>query len=319
MLSDFFIRASELQPPGTALRGVHLPEFWNWLLGVVISTGSLGMAAYLMRDTIGSFFAKAVEHRFEKKLETFKAGIRDNEKELDQIRSFLVAARRDRDSAIQAKRLEAAEILLRARQTLSQFSMLVEYMKILNTDQILKDSGDPKIAEFIDTLTKPFDIEEKIKILGKIDKTVPRLYLSEKSLKAFDTYESIILQAAMMMKLFSIPLRDKGNLIKSGNLSKTIIELVPNSKDGFDRWGEGYAYYWSTYFHDEILRALRHEVSGADDMARDAVSVERLALDSRRAQINIRSSLEQVGLPDNLIKLDESAAASSFTAEKVSE
>ncbi|WP_210334182.1 hypothetical protein [Rhizobium lusitanum] len=212
--------------------------------------------------------------------------------------------------------MEAAETLLRARHGLAQLSMLVEYMKILNTEQILKDANDPKIAEFIETLVKPFDIDEKIKLLGAIDKTIPRLYLSDKSLKAFDAYESIIIHAAMMMKLFSIPLRDKGGLIKAGSLSKTVMELVPGSKDGFDKWGEGFAYHWSTYFHDEILRSLRHEVSGADDMTRDTESIERLALNSRRAQINIRSSLEQAGLPDTLIKPDESAAATSSVVEK---
>jgi len=287
-------------------------DFWMWLLGVLSSTGLVGVVAFLMRSTVAKYFSKIVEHRFEKKLETFKAGIRDNEKELDQIRSFLVAARRDRDSAVQSKRLEAAETLLRARHALSQFSMLVEYMKYLNTEEILKDAGDPRISEFINTLIKPFDIDEKMKSLGSVDKTTPRLYLSDKSLKAFDAYESIILHAAMMMKFLSLPLRNKGNLIKSGGLSKTIIELAPASKDGFDKWGEGYAFYWSTYFHDEVLRALRHEVSGADDMTRDAESIERLALDSRRAQINIRSSLEEVGLPQTLIKPDESATANAM-------
>ena len=112
-------------------------------------------------------------------------------------------------------------------------------MKILNTEQILKAADDPKITEFIETLVKPFDVDEKIKLLGTIDKTVSRLYLSDKSLKAFDAYESIILHAAMMMKLYIIPLRDKGNLMRAGSLSKTVMELVPGSKDGFDKWGEG--------------------------------------------------------------------------------
>lgn len=294
-------------------------EIWEWLLGVVVSSGVIGTAAYLMRDSIGKLFAKAVEHRFEKRLELFKAGIRDNEKELDQIRSFLVSARRDRDSAIQLKRLEAAEILLRARHALSQFSMLVEYMKILNTEEIFKGADDPKITRFIETLLKPFDIDEKIKTLGTIDHTLPRLYLGERTLKAYDAYSIIITHAAMMMRLFSIPMRNKDGLIKTGSLSKAVIDLVPDSKDGFDKWGEGFAYHWSTYFHDEILRFLRHEVSGADDATRDKKSIERLALDSRRAQNNIRTSLKEIGLPDTLIKPEESAAASSFAAEKAFE
>ncbi|MCX2724968.1 hypothetical protein [Roseibium salinum] len=222
-----------------------------------------------MRETIAKFFSKAVEHRFDKKLESFKADIRDNEKELDQIRSFLVAARSARDSATQSKRLEAAEILLRARHVLSQLTMLVEYMTILNTEQILKDGNNTKITEFIEALVQPFDVDGKMKQLGEIDKTMPRLYLSDKSLRIFDAYENIILQAVMMMKLFSTPLPDKGKLLKAGNLSEKVIELVPSSKEGFDEWGEDYAYHWSRYFHDEILRSLRHEVAGTDDQTRD--------------------------------------------------
>jgi hypothetical protein len=294
-------------------------DLLNWLLSTVISAGLIGAAGYLLRDTLGQFFAKAVEHRFEKKLEIFKAAIRDNEQELDQIRSFLVSARRDRDSAIQSKRLEAAETLLRARHSLSQLTMLVEYMKILNTEKLLKDNGDPKIFEFIHTLTKPINIDEKLEQHGTIDMTIPRLYLGEKSLKAFDAYQSIVMQATIMIKFFSIPIGDKDKFINAGALSKMIIELAPNSKEGFDKWGEGFAYYWSTYFHDEVLRALRHEVSGADDMTRDAESVERLALDSRRAQINIRSSLKQVGLPDNLINPNEGVEGSTSAVEKASE
>lgn len=284
-------------------------------MNLFLASGVLGVIAYLLRDTVAKFLTKAVEQRFEKQMETFKAEIRDNEKELDHIRTFLTTARRERDSAIQAKRLEAAEILLRARHNLSQLSMLVEYMKILNGEQILKDADDPKITEFIETIVKPFDVDEKIKAMGTFDETGAKLYLSDKALKAFDAYESIILQATMMMKLYSIPLRDKGDLINAGSLSKTIIDLVPGSKEGFDKFGEGFVYYWAEYFHDEILRLLRHEVSGADDLSRDAKSAERLALESRQAQINVRLSLQQVGLPDSLIKADEIISSAPTAVE----
>lgn len=292
-------------------------EFLKFAAGVLISTGFVGAVAYFMRDLIGGWFTQAVEHRFEKKIETFKAGIRENEKELDQIRSFLVSARRDRDAIFESKRLEAAEALLRARHALSQLSILAEYMKILDTDKILKNSGDPKIAELFDTLAKPFDVDEKIRFIGSIDKTGPRLYLSERSLKYFDAYESIILKAAMMIKMLSVPLRDMDKFLQGSDvLRKMIEELAPNSKGGFEKFGERYAYYWLSYFHDEILRALRHEVSGTEDMSRDAESVKHLLLNSRRAQIDIRASLERAGLRENLILSQEDVAANSSAAEK---
>ncbi|WP_417414372.1 hypothetical protein [Hoeflea sp.] len=294
-------------------------EILNWILSGILSSALLGSVGYLLRDAIGSYFAKAAEHRFEKKLESFKASIRDNEKELDQIRSFLVGARRDRDSAIQSKRLEAAETLLRTRNILSQLTMLVEYIKILNIDELIKEENDQKISKFIGDLIDPFNVDEKISIIGAADKTIPQLYLSERSLKLYYVYESIIIQASVVMKLLAMPLHDKGSLMKARGLSKAIIELFPNSKSGFEKFGEEYAYHWSQYFHDEVLRSLRHEVSGIDDMNRDADSIERLALDSRRAQINIRSSLEQMGLSDSLINANVEAAESAAAAENRSQ
>lgn len=242
-------------------------EFGEWLIGVVTTTGIIGAVGYLFRDTLAGFLSKAIEHRFEKRLEAFKGELRNNEKELEQIRSFLVSARRDHDTALQMKRLDAAEALLKVRDSLAQLLMLVEYMKILNTEEILKDADDPKVAEFVDVLLKPFDIDEKFKQLGMLDKTLARLYLSERSLKAFDAYQSIIMHAAMMLKLFSVPLKNKGDMFRVGSLSKAVIELVPGSKEGFDKFGEGFAYHWATYFHDQILASLRHEISGVEALA----------------------------------------------------
>ncbi|MGY6569472.1 MAG: hypothetical protein ACXIVE_10815 [Salinarimonas sp.] len=283
-------------------------EIFDCLIGVLATTGIIAAACYLFRDMVAKFFSKAVENRFEKRLEIFKAELRDNERELEQIRAFLVTVSSNHNSALQAKRLEAAENLLRSRDALSQFSMIVEYMKILNTEEILKDAENPKITKFIEMLLKPFGVDEKVRQIGEIDKTLPRLYLSEKTLKSFEAYNMIVMSAVMMMKLLAVPLRDKGDLIKNGMLSKTVIELVPGSKEGFDKFGEAFAYHWATYFYDQILQSLRHEISGVDDLAKATESITNMALDSRRAQLDVRSTLEGVGLPKTLIKSDESAA-----------
>lgn len=288
-----------------------LEDIWSWLWNLVLTSGVLVGIAYLLRDTAAKFLFKFVEQRFEQQMETFKAEIRDNEKELDHIRSFLSSARRERDSALQVKRFEAAETLLRECHKLSQLSTLVEYMKILNGEQILKYGDDPKVIEFIEVITKPFDVDGKIKMLGSFDRTGARLYLSDKTLKAFDAYESIIMQATMMMKFYSLQLQDKAELVNPGTLSKKIVELVPASKEGFEKFGEKYAYHWTEYFHDEVLRLLRYEVSGLDDTSRDAKSAERVALESRQAQISVRLALRQSGLSETLLKPDERVAVSS--------
>jgi hypothetical protein len=291
-----------------------MSNFWDLIFALAGTVGVIGFGAALFREAVTKFFIKAVEHSFEKRLESFKGEMRDNEKELEQIRAYLVTGRRDHDAAFQAKRFEAAEALVRARDALAQLSMLVEYMKILNTEEILKHGDKSKIIDFRSVLVQPIDVEGKLKVLSEIDKTLPRVYPAEQSLKAFNMYESIVLSAAAMMRIFTIPLRDKHNLVKAGGLSKTIIELVQSSNAGFDRWGEGYVYYWSTYFHDEVLRLLRLEISGADDLTRHTKSIERVAIESRKAQINVRSSLEAAGLPETFMKKEVTAEASSFVA-----
>lgn len=275
-------------------------DFLKWVLGVITSTGFLAILAYLMRETLSKFFTKSVEHKFEKKLEVFKSGIRDSEKELEQIRTFIVSARRERDSILQAKRLEAAEVLMHLRQKLSQFTVMVEYLKMLKIDELIKSNNEPKVLEFLNTLTKPFNIDENLKVLGEIDRTLPRLYLSDKSLKVFDAYETIIIHSVSVMRLLSISL-EPGKFFKTDSLSKVIIELAPQSKAGFEKFGEGHALYWATHFYNETLQELRNELFGTAKMNNDTESAETSALDVRRAQINLRQTLQAAGLSETLI------------------
>jgi hypothetical protein len=107
-------------------------------------------------------------------------------------------------------------------------------------------------------------------------------------------------------------MREKDKMLKKGFLSEMVVELVPGAREGFDKFGESYAYHWATYFYDQTLALLRHEISGADDIAKAAKSAESLALDSRRAQLAVRANLEAAGLPERLINEDQTAAANTL-------
>lgn len=279
-------------------------EFLKWLGGVVTSVSVLGVVGYFGRNVFGRFLTKSVEHHFDTKLEDFKAGIRSSEKELEQIRSFIASARSGRDQALQVKRFEAAESMMRARKALSEFSLLVEYMKGLNTDELLKNGDDPKIIEFINILIKPVNIDEKLAGYGLFDKTSLTLYISDNTLKLFDAYEMIMLHAATMMKIFSMPLKNKQTLINKGNIGKYVIEAAPAAKDGFEKFGDEYALHWANYFYHEILKSLRKELHGDDSMEKDTESATRLVLDSRNAQVKLRSTLENVGLSERFLKTE---------------
>ncbi|OUF27508.1 hypothetical protein AZ045_003816 [Enterobacter hormaechei] len=140
-------------------------ELLKWLGSVITSSAVVGLATYLMRNTLSRIFSRSVEHHFEKKFESFKADLKDKEKELERISAFLLSARRDRDAALQSKRFEAAETIMRSRQLLSGLTLITEYLKYLNIDEIMKKGDDPKITGFLDTLMSPLNVDEQIKRL----------------------------------------------------------------------------------------------------------------------------------------------------------
>jgi hypothetical protein len=280
---------------------MRFSEYWIWILTAFTPTGLLLAVAYLMRDAISRYFTKGIENRFDKKIEAFKSDARDKEKELEQIRSFLVTAQKDHDSAFRAKKFEAAEIMMRSVQSVSKLSMAVEYMKILKVDEILKNGMSQNIVKFIETISNPIEIDKKMIEINAIDMTIPRLFLDEKTVKYFDAYHDIFTSAAMMLKILGIPFQDKNKFFKEDGLSTILIEILPESKAGFDKFGDSYAYHLAGKIKSELLSELRGEVSGAKRVSQDAEFAERSALFARQARTNIEAILQQQNLPKGLI------------------
>lgn len=282
-------------------------EFLKWGMGVVASAGFVGGVGFLMRDTLSKLLTKSVEHNFEKKLEKFKSDIRESERELEQMRNYLASTRSSRNSVLQTKKFEAAENLMRIRQFLGGFTVVAQYMQILKIDELMKSGGDPKIDGFIDAITKPLNLQQKMQDYARFDKDITKLYLSERTVRVFEIYETIMLHSVATLQILAFPMPKKQNLLKEGDLSKKIIEFVPSSQSGFEEFGEKYVYYWYDYFYAEILKELKNELIGEGNMTNDTDSAARLALDFKEAQFQVRTSLKKYGLSENLINDDVSA------------
>ncbi|MGS3344518.1 hypothetical protein [Citrobacter amalonaticus] len=276
-------------------------ELLKWFLSVFATTGFISGVGFLLRDSLGKFFAKSIEHKFDTKLEKFKSDIREGEKELEQIRNYISSLRTSRDSALQSKKFEAAENLIKIRQFLSGMTMAVQYMQILNVKEIMKIEDNHKIDEFISVITKPLNINEKLEEYKRFDKDIIKLYLSDGTINSFEIYESIIMDALITLQVLSVPLVRKHNILKEGSLSKKIIEVIPFSKEGFDKYGEQYIYQWHDYFYSDILKKLRSELIGESNLLNDTKSAERLALDFKKTEVNIKQTLANLGLSQGLI------------------
>ncbi|MCF6293498.1 MAG: hypothetical protein L3J04_08905, partial [Robiginitomaculum sp.] len=203
-----------------------------------------------------------------------------------------------------AKRLEAVEIALRVCDKLGQLSMSVEFMKILNLEEISKRANDPDVHNFFEIIITSMNTDVTLKEVVEIDETLTKLYLNDHTLMFMDTYRSILTHAIMHLKLLSISV-DNNHLLNKGILQEKIEKLVPFSKDGFKKYGEGHAYYWYQYFYDETLKSLRAEANGIDRDQEDIASIANITYGSELAQSEARSKAISSGLPPELIKSKE--------------
>lgn len=278
-----------------------IDEFLKWIIGVVTSVGFLTLIGYLMRNSIGRFFTKSIEYRFEKKIERFKSDIREGEKELEQVRSYLSSIRSGRDTVLQGKKFAAAESLIQVRQFLYEFNMAITYIKMLKIDELSKKSGDHKVKGFLDAIIKPIKIDEKLEGYKKFDTTTPKLYLSDRTVTVFEIYESIMLCGGITIKFLDIAPDQVSDFMTYESLVKKIIEFIPSSKDGFETYGDNYVFYWSDYFYKEVLKQLRNELIGDSNMAKDTELAAKLAIDFRDAQQIVKESLGKYGLSEELM------------------
>lgn len=277
-------------------------DFLKWSAGVLTSAGIVGWCGYIFRDAFGKILSKTIEHNFDRKLEGFKSELKEGEKDIEQIRTYLSSARSGRNAALQSKKFEAAERMIQARRFLSSFNVVVQYMQILKLDELLKSKNNPNIQMFIEGITKPLNLEEKSKEYHELDKDTSKLYLNETTIRVFEIYESIILRAIAQLQILALPITNKKGLLIEGDLSKKIIGFIPSSIESFEKYGENYVYYCVDYFHAEILKQLRSELVGDDSLTKDMEGAEKLALDFQETQIKVKTTLKQFGLSEELIK-----------------
>lgn len=288
-----------------------MADNWISISGFISNcAGTAAIIAFIgvvLRETISKFFTASVENRFELKLEAARAEFRKREialeasfsvkaKEFDHIISFLSAQKRERDTLIQQKKIDAAENLLRFCNKLSQLNTLVETMKIIKIDAVEAKLNDPKITIFFQMLVKSSKVDERFAMLDEIDQILPRLYLSQHALACADAYRLVVVHSAMAAKLLSMG--ESTRFLKSESLRTEVEKIFPHSKSGFDQYGNDYAYYWAQSLYNETLNAIRSESTGVGQDSADAISVRNLAMATQSIQIDIKRIQSEV--PDEI-------------------
>ena len=227
---------------------------------------------------------KHIETRFDTKLESAKSDFRKAEErlhtelnarntEIEVLRNNVLAISGERRALVAKKRIEAAETTWALAQKHAEFSMAVNFMKSINFEAAIEESKNQKTKEFFSVLSKTSNIERVLNELKDRKLKAEQLFLSPTVWAYFSVYKTVTFDAAFKLKFLESGVGNK-DLLRENVLSAMVIELMPMSKEGFEKFGDGYAYYLLDQISDGLLLHLRKMIDGDED---DAIDVKRAA------------------------------------------
>lgn len=284
-------------------------DWLDYAIGSATGAAIIAFLGFLFRDTVARYFSKSIEHRFDAKLEKVKSTHRQREieisaelaskdRELHQITSFLTDSRRERDVALQAKRMLGAEAALNQMFVLSKNVMAVEMMKYIKYDEFC-DWAKKHPAEY-NRFLEILKLDDALFELNPNDQMLMILYLPETVYKHFSAFKLITTIAIMKLKAAGFG-RGQPLAFKSDALASTVIELAPTSEEGFQKYGDDYGFYWRQYFYDNTTKLLRETVTGVEQGRLDTIAAADIAVSSEIARSQAAASLAEIGLPSQVL------------------
>ncbi|AQT44825.1 hypothetical protein BBC0244_011180 [Bartonella apihabitans] len=90
--------------------------------------------------------------------------------------------------------------------------------------------------------------------------------------------------------------------MKASDIDKKIIQLLPDTKAGFEKFGYKYAYYQLTTIYRMIVKELRREISGDDYRDSNLEFLKRTVLDTYHVQSETQKIMDESSLPKDLIQ-----------------
>lgn len=284
---------------------------WTSTLTIaLLESGVLVLAFWIAKPWIGRFVTKSVEHSFDTKLEDLRARQRREEQirqsqhdkeisELDRISGFLNNQKAERSLALQNKKLEAAEALMGMCDDLQRLAIIPTMLQSIKFEAI-EGRVDSQLAQLFKFLGDSTHIDQIVQEIGQNRSTLPKLYLSEKTLANFDVYQSIILHAIAVIKAGGMAM-DISSLLNSDELRTKIVGVDPWTEPMFEEHGFSSAFFMHERYYQQALNALREEIHGeAQDNADIKVS-GNLAINARTVHADVKAKAEEFDIDSTLI------------------
>ncbi len=284
----------------------YFEQIWAYLVDPALMIAVIIALGYLFRDWIAKLFTSSIQHKFNAEIESIKAESRDREirlqaeirqqeRVLDRNSEFIGSLRRERSSILQSKRIEAIEIVMLRCKVLATQAVTVEMIKMIKGDYLKDVSENLDKQKAMSMMCQTLGVDAALEKLNSTETTLPNLYLPDRALNLFNAYQGIVMHAMISLKSASLGL--DANLLKENGLRSIIEPVWPASKEGFDKFGNGFGYYWFQSAYDQLIKELRSIASGEQQRTEDVVSAVSVAVESEKATMSAKASMDAASIP----------------------
>jgi len=255
---------------------MDLSAWTAWVLAVVspVALGAIALAVPAIREALGRYVARFVQHHFDERIEKLKsdlrrseekfaADLRANHQQLASLANVTLSLRTSRQAALDARRLQAVERLWAAKIATDRMSMAARLMSRLNINEMFKaaESGDPAITKFAEKLDQiiGFDLTKDtppMSALSELPFLPPKIWVT------FSAYQGVMITSVLFLKTLamgSIKYLNKEDLLKP-----QMLLALPEFKDYIEKYGFSGYYHLLEVLDQKLLRAITEMLEGRD-------------------------------------------------------
>lgn len=256
---------------------------WAWVLSTLASAAvlALPLLSETVRAAVAKYVAGFVEHSFEARLEKLKSELRQAEERFSseirrkeiEIRSLteaVLSARSTRQAGLDARRLEAAERVWKAKVGVDKWIMASAIMQSIKFDAAAKASAtDQRVKDLFATFDGISGVDPTKELPPAA--TLERPFITPNVWALFSAYQAVVFLSVAMLKMLA---NGVGNpeLIKQEPTAKILKAALPEYSDYIDQWGHAGYHELLGVLEGKLLEAIQDMLDGKDS---DAATLER--------------------------------------------
>ncbi|WP_299935032.1 hypothetical protein [uncultured Nitratireductor sp.] len=249
-------------------------SIWTYVFSVFYSfaTMFLVLTVPAIRAAVGKYVTGLVQHHFDERIETlkselrrseeqFSADLKEKDRQLKTLTETTLALRSARQTALDARRLQAVEKIWAAKIAIDRMKLAAGLVSGLNLEELFKaaDKDDPRIQAVGAMLDKMSGVDLD-KAASEASALSEQPFLSPKVWALFSAYQGVMTHSVIILK--SLALGAMKVLKREDLLKPLMLVALPEYKDYIERFGFSGYYHLLEILEQKLLNAMAEELDG---------------------------------------------------------